>query len=359
MKKQNLALMISIGLVLSACGKGKSSLTQAELPGTAATGIDEASDALFEGTQVGTSSGALSLQPQVSGMDLSGLVSAGTFNRTRVCDDSDPRLALVTINTSGALSRSFSGAQVSRQSAATYVGSETRLWTPAASADPIACAANNKWVQIDWSNNAQIAGLQLDVNVNRQRNASLSIVRKGVTSTFTGNLSMTGARKVSFQSAAAGSGTDIVVNKEVTSDVHRTRVITKADGSTESFDAHVLTDPNAPLQIQVTRDGSVGGNFNIKQKNIRSGSLIVERGSGKLVLSFSDVVYDFNVDGHRCVPVSGSIAGSFYADSAATSSTADFKIDFAVDADPVLTFNSGASTYNIDLDDNCDLANMQ
>jgi hypothetical protein len=355
------ALLIGLSFQLGACGALNSNLDNEDLSTSASSILDEASDSLFEGSgniSIGGSSFEVSrygLSNNSFGFAYIYEPLSNTFVRTRICNDSNSSTATVSVATSGSMSSSLTLNQATRELNSTFSGSETRLWTPANGQSEIACADSNKWVSLDWSNNAVVAGLKLNIELNRMREASLVWTRGSVSKSRTRNLSVAGNREINFVSSSSNNG-NLVIEKNVATDVTRKRTVTKANGESSEFEINVKSAVNAPLNVLVTRNATSG--YTALQKEIKSGTLQVTRGASKLVLIFANVVYSLSSTGRRCIPTSGTISGSYFADGNSSVVSSEFNIVFSTSADPVMTFTSSSESFDLDLDTHCDLETL-
>lgn len=217
-------------------------------------------------------------------------------------------------------------------------GTLSRVWTPP-SGITLACSSKNR-VYLDWTADASVNGLAVAISFNRTRNiTNVFTPTSGLARTRSLTYVASGTRAVTW-AVGSTSGDAVTRVKTITSTAARTRTYTSAAGVSTDLATTVSTKSGDPLVIEVTRSVSAG---TLSTKKIASGTLVVTKsGSGKVELTYDDVLFSFAAS-DPCMPISGTISGSYYAEDSDTASKT-FTVTFGADTDSTSSITFEGST---------------
>lgn len=332
------------------CGKKKSDgsssttnvVTQSE---TASSLADEATDSIADGGSTGSASSFVApIEP------------ATDITLTKTCEVNADGQAVIAVSVSGEVTREKSITRrigtIAFSSKSVVSGSQTQTWTKADGGQALTCNAGNN-VRIGWATDANVAGLKLDIAVDRKRTVTLSKTIAAISQESEIVYEVKGSRKVEFVSSSSSS-TEITIARKVSiQDLKRSLTGKNFDGETVSGSVSVSTDASAPLEVTVVRN-KADSKLDWKTKTIASGTIVATSADGsKVDATFEDVVYSKSAT-NVCIPESGKISGKMYATDGTT-----------VDHTYEITYADGSATKTVDdVEDptflpsqTCDLAN--
>jgi hypothetical protein len=320
--KRFISLSVGAPLALSlySCGKEDAKAILSNLISDSDSQASVAESAAVEGvsnalsgessSQAGvslTQSDLVGISPDVS-IDLqANLAESSLFSdRNRTCEvGADGSVTVRIENTLPEKSNSFSKGGKQGSSVTSGSSTLTRVW--AQTGVTLACNALLKKVaQINW----QAASLpKLSITIAKQRTTSQTFDKKGSTVVRKKDETVEGSRNIVWTSAVLSSA-ELVLSKEITSNVTRSIKITKTDGTPVETSGVFKTKDGDSLKVEIVRNSS--GTRALKSKTIKSGTIIAtlspkkgEASTGTSETTFTNFKMEYDTAG-ECAAKSGS-----------------------------------------------------
>lgn len=349
--------IISVSLLAflsTQCGKKSSDTTTTENSVTndstlAVEGIADQLDDVVSAAADDTASVSMAMQ------DSSLEPTATSITRSRACVvDSTTGGANVTVTLTGSATNTVTiGSFISIESADSLSGKVSRVWTKPTGGSALTCTSSG-YVNIGWGTSAAISGLKAATTIDTTATKEVTVTnsRKGTSKKASVTRVVKGNRAITW-GAPNLTSTTASVTKTITSDVARTFTVVDKDGNTKEMVATTTIADASPLKITVVRTLSTGA---WSSKTVSGTVTATLKSGGKIESVLSSVKYSADSK-TKCVPVSGSVTSSIYADGSTTAAKT-YTVTFGSSTDNGVSVAEGSATAEDSdkfLIKNCDL----
>ncbi len=242
----------------------------------------------------------------------------GRFIRFRKCtEEGDNAVVRVAHGLSFEVTRDLPNTKVTQSLKSVH--KRTHTWSKEGSA--VECHEGGKYPVVNFAN---LADMQLDMNFDRKhvRSGEILLKKSGVTLSRSIRVEASGTRSIHFDSVT-DAGDNKVISKTMTMEVVAKAEAKNIKGKFRLLERNVEINDENPFEVDVERDAS---DLSIQSRTIKSGRVIATgKEGGRIEVDFVNVKY---LPTEGCMPVSGTINGSFYKPE---STTADrtFTISFS------------------------------